>query len=126
MPRLTKAQVLWLAAYLLCVTAIVWSLQVARRRVLDAGRTNLARQNWQAWKDEVARQQSQENVPVRRQVPQSEEPPATLLLRDHYAVVLTACVVVGSFLFWFVAFIVRGVVTTRPRIDLTDAPPRLP
>jgi hypothetical protein len=89
---------------LMCLGVIV-GLFEARRRTLAQLESPHARQAWQAWKAEAQRQSG----PVARRIPQSNEPPALVLMRDHFGAVLMVSLVIGSFLFGFLAFLLRGV-----------------
>ena len=40
--------------------------------------------------------------------PKSDEPPALVLMRDHFAVCLSGSLVISSVLFFFLAFLITG------------------
>jgi hypothetical protein len=63
--------------------------------------------DWQAWRDDVERQQEQPG-PVQRRVPKSAEPPALVMMRDHFGVSLIGIVLFGSMLYWVFAWFVMG------------------
>ena len=108
--------VLWLAGYLLFLAAIVLGVFQARDRVLKVFGTPQVAAEWDEWREAV-RQQA-DRGPVRRRPPKSPEPPALVLMRDHFAVVMAAAVVFGSLLFATFAIAVRGVFA-RGKPDLT-------
>ena len=49
-------------------------------------------------------------MPVQRRVPKSAEPPALVLTRDHFGVILSGAVLFSSLLYWVVAWFVMGMV----------------
>ena len=104
---LTRATIVWLLAYAAVMTAVVAALVVARKRVLARLDTPEARRQWQAWKEKTADEQVAAG-PVRRRAVQSDEPPALILLRDHFAAIVATTVMICSFLFAFLAFVMRG------------------
>lgn len=103
----TRAAILWLLAYLAVMTPVVVGLLVVRRRVVAALDTPEARREWQAWKEKTAERENADG-PVHRRPVKSDEPPALVLLRDRFAAILVTTVLVCSFLFAFLAFLVRG------------------
>jgi hypothetical protein len=103
----TRAIVLCLLIYLVVISAVVAGLVLARRRVLATLDTPEARREWQAWKAKTAEQQDSAE-PVRRRPVKTDEPPALTLLRDRFAAIVATTVLICSFLFAFLAFVIRG------------------
>ncbi len=103
---------LWGGALAYAVLALgTWvALHYSRSYVLQTFATEEARAEWQTWRDEAARQSGPAG-PVRRRVPAIDEPPALVLLRDHFAGVALGVYVFVSLTFAFVALIIRGMVT---------------
>lgn len=106
---------IWLGAalYAVLVCLVVWSMFAARRWALAELSTPAAIGNWEAWREDVRRQQD-EPTSVRRRVPKSPEPPAMVVLRDYFAASLTGAVVLSSVLFWIIAGMTIGVLTAEP------------
>jgi hypothetical protein len=102
-----RAAILWILAYLAVMTALVAGLVAVRRRALATFDTPEARQEWQVWKEKTADEQKAAG-PVRRKVVRSQEPPALILLRDRFPAIVVTTVMLGSFLFAFLAFVGRG------------------
>ncbi len=50
-----------------------------------------------------------QDLPVRRKAPSSDEPPALVLMRDYFGVMLSGAVLFGSLLFAVLAIALRGV-----------------
>ena len=109
----TPSNLRWLMAYLLTLAILVLVVMYTRTQVLATFGTPQATAEWQAWR-EAAGKQTQRG-PVRRRMPKSPEPPALVLMRDHFAVVMTAAVVFGSLLFATFMIAVRGVMARSTR-----------
>lgn len=96
------------------MAAIVASLMVMRRRVVDRLSQPEAIAQWRAWRAETERQ-SELPGPVQRRAVVSDEPPALVLLRDRFGVIVATSVLIGTFLFAFLAFLGRGMIQDRAR-----------
>lgn len=107
-----RALLWWLAAYLVIVSAIGVGLWEGRQRTLATLGTPQARAEWQAWKTQVA-QQAEESGGVARRVPKSDEPPALILMRDHFGAVLSASLIISTCLFLFLLLVARGASQSR-------------
>ncbi len=97
----------WILAYGALVLAIVGSLAEARRRTLAALDTPAAHADWQAWKAEAERAANRIG-PVERRPPKSQEPPALILLRDHFAAVVLSSILIASCLYGFALLVFEG------------------
>lgn len=97
----------WLAAYAVLLAAIAVSLAYARRQVVARLSTAKARAEWQAWKAETEKQ-ARSPGPVKRREVRSDEPPALVLLRDHFGTMLAMSLTVASCFFVFLMIVVRG------------------
>jgi hypothetical protein len=58
------------------------------RAALETMDTPEARRQWQAWRD--APPNTRTDLPVERRPPSTDEPPALILLRDYFGVMMTA------------------------------------
>lgn len=105
----------------LAITAVVYSAMIAvlvgglfvvRRNVLRDLSTPQARNDWQQWRRDVEEQQREPQV-VARRVPKSEEPPALVLMRDYFVTCLIGAVMFVSLLFWAIAGLTIGAVTSK-------------
>lgn len=98
---------LWGVGYLVLLAAVVWWLISAR----EWARTELAKPEsaaaWEAWREDVRANQDKP-VPVQRRVPKSAEPPALVLTRDFFGVILGGALLFSSLLYWVVAWFVMG------------------
>lgn len=109
-----REKFLWLTAYVAVIVTIVAALFVIRNRTLASLDNPAARAEWQAWRNEAAKQSA--TGPVRRRVPRSAEPPALTLMRDYFPVMLGGSLFFGSVLFVLCAWAARGAFREhRPR-----------
>jgi hypothetical protein len=102
-----KVNLIWLALYLATITGIVLLVLAGRKTTLREFDTPEARAQWQAWREAEPNQDT--GGPVRRRPPSSVEPPALVLMRDYFAVVMSAAVLFGSLLFAALMMAARGV-----------------
>jgi hypothetical protein len=99
----------WLAVYVVVMVGlVVWMLRTREWAVTQLS-TPESIAEWEAWREDVRSEQSQP-TPVQRRVPKSGEPPALVLMRDHFAVSLTGVILFASALFWTIAWFVNGIV----------------
>ena len=104
--------VLWLGAgYIVMIVAVVWSLAAARQWAFAHLATPESIEEWQTWREDVRRQQT-EPGPVARRVPKSDEPPGLVLMRDYFTVCFTGALLFTSLLYWVLAWFIRGMVKT--------------
>jgi hypothetical protein len=114
--RRQKAGLAWLAAYLVTTGVIVWSVYALRARAMENLTTPEARAAWEEWRQAAADQTT--GGPVQRKPPESPEPPALVLLRDHFGVMLSSAIVFGSVLFGIFMVFIRGVLSPNlPPVD---------
>lgn len=109
--RSRQAKLLLLLAYLVTMTTLLSALFAARRSALATLDTPEGRERWRSWKADVERQKKS-GGPVERRSVRSDEPPALILLRDRFPVIVVMSVLIGSFLFAFLAFVTWGATRT--------------
>jgi hypothetical protein len=102
---------LWVASYVLTIAALVAGMCLARQAVMASFGSPEALAQWRQWKAETERM-SHEPGPVKRRAVTSDEPPALVLMRDSFGAILAGSVAIGSFLFAFLAFTIRGSIGT--------------
>jgi len=113
-----RGNLAWLAAYLIVITGVVVVMLDLRRVTLSKMDTPEARAEWNAWRAAPPNQRT--DLPVRRRPPASDEPPALVMMRDHFSVMMSAAVVFGSLLFAVITIAARGALW-RDRV--TSPPP---
>lgn len=96
--------------YAVLVGVVVGGMIWARHSTIATKET--AGPEWQAWReDEIARQS--QHGPVERRVPKSTEPPAVVLMRDNFAVLVFGALLFSSILYWIMAWFLMGILSSR-------------
>jgi hypothetical protein len=103
--------------YFTVVALIVAGLVSARNSAIQSLGGVEARQAWEDWR--TAAESQNADRPVSRSVPRSGEPPALLLLRDHFAACLVGMLAMATPLYWTLVLFVRGVMS-GPAFDVQD------
>ncbi len=98
----------WLLAYVTTMALVCAGLAYGRANLLAAYGTEQAQSDWKWWRGNVAIEQNLGGSPVHRRVPKSNEPPALVLMRDHFVACLGLALLLSSVLFATLAFFVRG------------------
>ena len=104
--RLSPANCIWLAAYVLTMAAVVIGMRSYRTSAMAKYGSSEARADWQTWRtaaDDISR-----SGPVQRRPPKSTEPPPLVLMRDHFAACLGISMLLSSCLFAWFMFSARG------------------
>ncbi len=94
--------------YLILMAVVIGSLWAGRQWSLRTLDTERAKSQWQSYRQAVARQGEAE-APVRRQAPRSAEPPALVLLRDHFGSCLALSLLLVSSVYAALSFFLVGV-----------------
>ncbi|MEX2112032.1 MAG: hypothetical protein WD845_02545 [Pirellulales bacterium] len=110
LPKSRRANWLWAAGYAVMVLAVVIGMLAGRRAALEGLTTPEAQAEWEAWRH--AEPNQTETGGVKRRPPSSSEPPALVLLRDHFGVMLFGAVFFSSLLFGAVMIATRGALST--------------
>jgi hypothetical protein len=105
--RLSIGLLLCLAIYSAGVAGILLGLASIRASTIAELSTSEQQAHWQKWKSDAARQDGTTG-PVARREPKSDEPPALVLVRDHYPVIIVASLTFYTFLFALAIFLGRG------------------
>lgn len=104
---------LWGIGYLGVVVAVVWWVLRARDWALAELTRPESTAAWETWRADV-RAARDKPSPVERRVPNSAEPPALVLLRDYFGVMLGGAVIFSSLLYWVLAWFVTGIIRSHP------------
>jgi hypothetical protein len=97
----------WSIGYAIVLLAAVFAMLKSRDWALAQLSTPDSIANWQAWRNDVERQQTNPG-PVQRRTPKSTEPPALVLMRDHFAVSMVGAVLFSSAFYWVFAWFMFG------------------
>jgi hypothetical protein len=112
----------WILAYLAMLALVVGGLVYARQQALAVYGSEQAQADWDQWRGD-SQKMSEQPSPVRRRPPRSTEPPALVLMRDHFAICLGLAVVLSSVLFGTFMFFLRGVLKPpKPFVDRSFDP----
>jgi len=98
------------AIYLAVMALMVWGLRVAQQRVIETLGSEKALAEWRAFAEETRRPPPGQQPVLRRPV-KSDEPPSLVLMRDHFIAILATSLLIGSFVYAFLLFLLWG--TTR-------------
>lgn len=105
-----RALAVILVGWFVLMLILIGGMFYARQRTLIAMSTPEAQAEWDAWRESEVNKR--DDLPVKRRPPKSVEPPALVLMRDHFPVLLGAAIVFGSLLYGALAFAVRGSLQT--------------
>jgi hypothetical protein len=111
------------ALYVAMVAAVVLGLRYTRDEIAPAMATAQGKADWQAWREETAKQ-AHGKGPVARREQTTAEPPLVILMRDHYATCLGGALVFTTVLFGVMVILVRGAVFCRTSDENTQRQPR--
>lgn len=114
MNRSRKIVVGWLLLYLVATLGMGWWLTRMRAAYLSGSDRPELQASWDAWKADVKEDVEKGVGPVRRRVPTAGEPPATILLRDHFSTILVTGFLVWTAMFGFLAMATTGVIRGAP------------
>lgn len=102
----------WIAGYVALIGVVVAAMFWARQSATSQLSSPESISNWQAWREDVRQHQAGDKA-VERRVPKSDEPPALVLMRDNFAVMLVGALLFSTLLYWFTAWFVTGITTQR-------------
>jgi hypothetical protein len=115
-PWLTRRSVLLGGAiYVAFMAGVTVAMLNVREATLATMGTPEAQAEWTAWRESEPNQRK--DLPVSRHPPKSAEPPSLVLMRDHFAVLLSAAIVFSSLLFAALAIAARGVFMRQAKSD---------
>jgi len=83
---------------------MIWSRQSALFQ--SSSLTSVS--DWKKTREEMREEQSKHG-PVERRMPKSDEPPALVLMRDHFAVMMVGALLFSSLLYWIIAWFITGI-----------------
>ena len=116
----TLADSIWGLIYFAVMATVISGLVKVRSNVLAAYDAPSAQTDWDEWRAE-AKQMETGKGPVKRREPKSAEPPALVLMRDHFAVCLGGAIVLSSVLFGTFMVFIRGALA-NPSLRVSSSP----
>jgi hypothetical protein len=112
----------WVLAYLLLMAIVTCGVFYARHQALTTYGTDEAQAQWDEWR-QSAKKMAELPSPVQRRIPKSQEPPALVLMRDHFAVCLALALVLSTILFATFMFFLRGALSSPSPTPSPSPPP---
>jgi heme A synthase len=103
----SRGTALWLVAYLVTLLVVAGAVVRGRAVALAAYGTPEAQAQWDTWREDTKKMAKQPGV-VKRREAKSTEPPALVLMRDHFTVCLSLALLLTTVLFATFMFFVRG------------------
>lgn len=107
--KFSLANLLWAIAYLAVMAAVSGAMLKVRGDVSVAYGTQAAQTEWDDWRQD-AKKMAAGTGPVKRREPKSAEPPALVLMRDHFAVCLGGSLLLSTVLFGTFMIFIRGAI----------------
>ena len=89
------------------MAAVVVGMLRMRAAAIEVYGTAEAQAEWDTWREDAKKMAEQPGA-VKRRAPESAEPPALVLMRDHFAVCLSLALVLSTVLFGTFMVLVRG------------------
>jgi hypothetical protein len=96
------------ALYVVMIAFVIY-MTVEARSAAMAGAEARAQEEWTKWREDVRSGKVPDDGTVSRRTPGSTEPPWLVLMRDHFAVCLTAAVTFSSLLFFVTTYFLAAV-----------------
>jgi len=109
------ATLAWILLYFALLAAITGAMFWVRGTALAVYGTPEAQAEWNTWRED-AKQLAEDTGPVKRRFPKSAQPPALVLMRDHFAVCLGLALVLSTVLFGTLMLLVRGAMKDATRV----------
>ena len=103
----SRGNLIWLVAYVAVMVAVTVGMLTARRYLMAIYGTSSAQKEWDTWRTD-AKDMALGAGPVKRREPQSPEPPALVLMRDHFAACLGLSLLLSTVLFGTFMIFLRG------------------
>jgi hypothetical protein len=107
----------WLLVYITVMALVCGGLVYGRWQAFQTYGTDEAKDDWKLWRFTV---RFDESGPVQRKVPKSAEPPALVLMRDHFVVCLAGALLLSSVLFGTFMVFIRGALAPAPQSPNPD------
>lgn len=105
---------IWNVIYVALTAGLAWGVLSVRDRHLEWAAQPQSRAEWEAWKEAVRDGNESASQPIARRVLTADEPPATILLRDHFPGVCLTLFLVWTAFFAFMAMVTTGVLRGTP------------
>lgn len=101
----------WLMLYIILMSVVAISMENARSWAVSTFESPKAQSDWNTWRRRAREESGQKGTvtgPVIRREPQSQSPPALMLMNDHFAECLVFSLVLSTALFFTLMIALRG------------------
>jgi hypothetical protein len=112
MKRWTWKYGVWILLYVGMIATIVLLLLRVQQQVQNDTLDPETQQHWEQWV-ETAREQAAGDGPVQRRVPQSKNPPLSVLMDQYFLVCLVTSCLLATALFLTLVFMIQGSYNAR-------------
>jgi hypothetical protein len=99
----------WIVGYIVLVGIVVGGVFGARPWAIAQMSSAKSISDWQEWRQEQLRSGVDP-----RHVPKTYEPPALVLMRDHFPMLVFGALLFSSLLYWVIAWFITGMVHSKP------------
>jgi len=118
MGGILRNNLFWLAAYLVWLIVVIAVLVGVRASRLEAWSRPETQARWREFQAGEEKRWGDATSPVRRRPAKGDASADVILLRDHFAAVAIGIITTGTFLFGFVAVLLRGsLANTKHKIE---------
>lgn len=107
MKRWTWKYGVWILLYVGMIATIVLLLLRVQQQVQNDTLDPETQQHWDQWV-ETAREQASGDGPVQRRVPQSKNPPLSVLMDQYFLICLVTSCILATTLFLTLVFMIQG------------------
>jgi hypothetical protein len=123
--KLSLANLSWLLAYVAVLAIVIGGVFYGRAQAKAIYGSQAAQSDWESWREDT-RKMAEGAGPVKRRVPKSAEPPALVLMRDHFTICLAGAVLLTSVLFGTFMVFIRGALSDSRSVGQARVSERRP
>ncbi len=109
-----RTKLLFALGYVVCMAAVVWGMLRFREQAVATYGTPEAQADWQTWRD-AATQEANNEGPIKRRAPESDQPPALVLMDEYFPACLGLALLLSSVLYGATALMIYGAVPKPPQ-----------
>ena len=117
--KMSLANLSWLLAYVAILAIVIGGVFYGRAQAKMIYGSQAAQSEWESWREDT-KKMAEGAGPVKRRVPKSAEPPALVLMRDHFAICLAGSVLLTSVLFGTFMVFIRGAFSPATKIGVSQ------
>jgi len=119
--KLHPSDTIYLLILVAALGATAWGMFRARDWAFATYGDSESQTEWNDWREDVKKHVDNPRT-VKRRVPQSNEPPALVLMRDYFPICLVGALGLTFVLIGAMLFLIRGVLNQRePFVDRSES-----